>query len=97
MKTNHTPGPWHIGQSETHEPAIHNSDGDCVAVACDLMEGEAEANARLISNAPTLLACLGMLLAIAETPGDYSEAERLETFDDCAKVIAESYGETTAA
>lgn len=57
-KATWTPGPWHVGESHTDEPAIRNTDNDCVAVACELLEGEADANARLIASAPELLAAL---------------------------------------
>lgn len=50
----HTPGPWKIGKSETSEPAIKNRQGDCVAVACELIEGEAQANAHLIEELGTM-------------------------------------------
>ena len=54
----HTPGPWAIGHSFTADIAIREPSGECVAVTCELCEGEAEANARLIASAPELLAAL---------------------------------------
>lgn len=43
--------PWFIGKSYTTEPAIRADEDTCVAVACELTEGEAEANAAYIVQA----------------------------------------------
>lgn len=46
-----TPGPWKIGHSYTSEIAIRNNDEDCVAVVCELLEGEMKDNAAFIIEA----------------------------------------------
>jgi len=48
----HTATPWKIGKSYTDEIAIRECDtDDCVAVCCDLLEDEMEANAEFITRA----------------------------------------------
>jgi len=66
MKTEHTPTPWEIGISHTEEIAIRHPEGDCIATVCDLLEGEAQANASFIVRAcnshDELVACLEDIL-----------------------------------
>jgi len=81
MKTKHTDGPWEIGISHTDEIAIRNGDGDCIAVACDLLEGEASANAQLIASSPDLLNALELALATIQRlappkPYDHTQGTR---------------------
>lgn len=63
-RTQHTPGPWHIGMKPG--PMIYGERGEQVADMCaEMMEhGEHVANARLIAAAPELLAALRELLKI---------------------------------
>lgn len=65
-KIGFTAGPWRIGKSYTNEIAIRplsdDTNEECIAVVCELREGEAKANAHLIAAAPELLeACKTML------------------------------------
>lgn len=48
----HTPGPWKSVISEhTSEPVVREPQGETVAVCCEILEGEAEANAAFIVKA----------------------------------------------
>jgi hypothetical protein len=78
--TTHTPGPWNVTGLYVRE-----RDGGLIASILDLWHGQRtpkakkNANARLISAAPDLLAALKELLWAAsrtslETDGDYSNA-----------------------
>jgi hypothetical protein len=80
MTTQHTPGPWNVTGLYVRE-----RDGGLIASILDLWHGQRtpkakkNANARLISAAPDLLAALKELLWAAsrtslETDGDYSNA-----------------------
>lgn len=61
-----TIGPWRIGKSCINEIAIRpfhdDTNEECIAVICELREGEAKANARLIAAAPELLEACKMML-----------------------------------
>jgi len=62
----HTTGPWVVGESHTSEPAIREPHGECVAVACQTpSRSETGANARLIAAAPELLAALRKVLQLS--------------------------------
>jgi hypothetical protein len=54
MKTQFTPGPWHLGYNK-HDASIHN--GVTIASVCDDAT-HWKANAHLIASAPDLLASL---------------------------------------
>ena len=54
MKSQFTPGPWHLGYNK-HDASIHN--GVTIASVCDDAT-HWKANARLIASAPELLAAL---------------------------------------
>jgi len=57
MKTQFTPGPWHLGYNK-HDASIHN--GVTIASVCDDAT-HWKANARLIASAPELLSALERL------------------------------------
>jgi hypothetical protein len=70
----HTPGPWHLGTSADHTPAIcvavPASEGTGFVVASvnriprlSSVGGDMDANARLIAKAPTLLEAALQVLA----------------------------------
>jgi hypothetical protein len=70
-KTQHTPGPWHIGR-RTRNPAIYSHDGAEIAEMLTVTNDDWRDNARLIAAAPDLLAALERaeaLLRIAFNPG----------------------------
>lgn len=85
MKSNHTPGPWHVSCLATDTPNAPGS--ETLATVADLLghtvatlarRGAAandNANARLIAAAPAMLAALKELAAIAEA----GAIERRET------------------
>ena len=54
----YTPGPWVVGKSHTSDVAIREPDGECVAVCCDSLESEVEANGKIVASAPHLLSAL---------------------------------------
>lgn len=55
----HTPGPWFSGNGNMpFNRVIKSQAGDLIAKAGDVCVGDVEANARLISAAPELLAAL---------------------------------------
>jgi hypothetical protein len=56
-KTQHTPGPWHIGR-RAGNPAIYAQDGAEVAQMLTVTNDDWRDNARLIAAAPDLLAAL---------------------------------------
>jgi len=58
MKTQFTPGPWHLGYNK-HDASVHN--GVTIASICDDAT-HWKANARLIASAPELLAALERLV-----------------------------------
>lgn len=67
-KTNHTPGPWHVGYSHNQEKSIFNeSSSACVCIVEPLLnQKETEANAKLIAAAPELLEILQNIMEYAE-------------------------------
>ena len=58
MKSQFTPGPWHLGYNK-HDASIHN--GVTIASVCDDAT-HWKSNARLIASAPELLAALERLV-----------------------------------
>jgi len=58
MKTQFTPGPWHLGYNK-HDASIHN--GVTIATICDDAT-HWKSNARLIASAPDLLSALERLV-----------------------------------
>ena len=81
----HTPGPWIIGTSYTDEIAIRDKDDDeCIGVVCELDEGKAKANARLIAASPDLLAFVELVAA------GNTEIEDLER--EARAIIAQANG-----
>lgn len=70
MRTQHTPGPWNFRRDTGY---IHDHDGDGRIVATATYgfrsNEENEANSRLISAAPELLAALKRLFATINHPG----------------------------
>lgn len=73
MKTQHTPGPWHVNTLEVVPHTIHAARGHVALVSVGTMRevpsDEIEANARLIAAAPDLLwalqSCDSAMSAIA--------------------------------
>ena len=89
MNVKHTPGPWHV-ELKTH---ILDANRTLIANVCDRYDGtnnnflsSAEANARLISEAPELLACL---LDVLDADGDLYAMD----FDRYRAAIAKATGE----
>ncbi len=86
MANKHTPGPWR------YKP--HSTDSNYMLVFCSSREGEGdnlrgycgEANARLIAEAPELLACL---LDVLDSDGDLYAMD----FDRYRAAIAKATGE----
>ena len=92
MKTQHTPGPWSVSKLATPdyapEFAIHAGDDDLART----MNGDSEANARLIAAAPDLLAALQRILSVRCFRNDLS-AEHHAALNDCRAAIAEAGGD----
>lgn len=58
MKTQHTPGPWHVGSKEAHH-CVYDSHGWQICDASPLgKDASTKANASLIASAPDLLKAL---------------------------------------
>lgn len=65
MKSRHSPCPWEVASSAaTGKKTIVHHHGASVATAWGLNAQNAEANARLISAAPDLLAALELVLSM---------------------------------
>lgn len=58
----------------------------------DGLHSENAANARLIACAPEMLEALEACLHLAETPGDFTAAERLAVLHDSGALIARAKG-----
>ena len=89
MTTQHTPGPWYalaegVADAAIGYRAVINSDGYTVCNPSPM----GEANARLISAAPDLLAALQDLLAATEETYD-SRHERQAALDAINKATGE--------
>lgn len=57
--TKYTPGPWRIARvQQTGQRNIETSDGTVIAVSLEGLDGNAEANARLIAEAPAMAEAL---------------------------------------
>ena len=91
MNTQHTPGPWHL---EDSDGIIENAQGVAVADIAPRVAGpipseaEAAANGALIAAAPAMLAALQALLPLAEaereacaSPSTEGEEQWLATID----------------
>lgn len=100
MNARHTPGPWHVCDEHeaSHRWVIAEPDGssvaDCRPVGPWVPDEEADANARLIANAPKLLA---ELENIANADPAKWHAEVRDQFREWAQsraraVIAETTG-----
>lgn len=94
----HTPGPWTIA-GEEHANVIYGKDFVVADVYCHQpdeagprTDEEADANARLIAAAPELKDLLFHALHYVETPGDFTESERLELCEDIETLIARAEG-----
>lgn len=66
---------------------------DCESEELELIHNENRANARLIAAAPELKNLLSHALHYIETPGDFTEHERLELCQDIDNVIAKAEGQ----
>ena len=62
MKTNHTPGPWTLGNKRPMKPHMIRGGGEDIAYTIMNQAGEQEANATLIAAAPELLAAVEAVL-----------------------------------
>lgn len=87
-QTKHTPGPWHIGDTNTNfSPKVYGADGymtaDCSRIQ-KRTDAEEQANARLIAAAPDLLAALKSVVAIAD--------RKTVEFDNARAAIAAAEG-----
>ena len=100
----YTPGPWHIATDDSLDTSwlwgdtIANSNDDavaCIWIGCGwhLQDGEAEANARLISAAPDLLGLAYSVLWFAnQYPAQVTFAMR-GLVDDAKALIAKVDGD----
>ena len=89
MKAQHTPGPWSVSKLATPDYAPEFAIHGRLTRWFDLartMNGNSEANARLIAAAPELLAALDLVLARLEVAAD--DAEELG-YDQRAENIRE--------
>lgn len=60
-----TPGPWHYGEDNARRLEVSTEKKQIARINVAFMDGDAEANARLIAAAPDLLkACISALYAI---------------------------------
>lgn len=98
----HTPGPWELRGSERldectniYQIIARDEVGEwelCRVNHC--MGSESSANATLIAAAPELKNLLFHALHYIETPGDFTETERLELCQDIDDLIAKAEGRT---
>lgn len=91
MTSQHTPGPWHVGDNFSGPTIVYNQKGWCVA-DCRAPHGKfhpdgaREANARLIAAAPDLLEALRYLLAQTIEQDEAYSIELTEGEADAAKM-----------
>ena len=85
MTTTHTPGPWEIRKSHVYD-VIYSRGGELIAFVSLKNPAEMNANLRLLSAAPDLLAALERLLAAnyGLSPKDAAQARAA-----CAKARGE--------
>lgn len=106
MNTQHTPGPWHIGEGiyngnifakNGRQKFYHDGCSSRQAV-CTIRHGwnaeEDNANARLIAAAPQMLEALRAALTNTTGPTEETEGEQLR--DQIAEAIAAATGEPAA-
>lgn len=77
MSAKHTPGPWHI--SETDNTEILTAEGRVQVMICKMGEGDLDQHlpdARLIAAAPDLLDALQAMLALHRGGGEPSAKAR---------------------
>lgn len=80
MNTQHTPGPWNVGDDSPNEyegPTIENIDTVIAVIPIDDINDstpEERANARLIAAAPELLAALNYLQSMPNDPRAHRQA-----------------------
>ena len=90
--TKHTPGPWHlgtIGSPHGKRPAIYGPRGEHVATVGDLVPlDEVKANARLLENAPALLAFAQMIAG-----GGINEAGEVQIEAEARELIRAATGQ----
>lgn len=108
MKTNHTPGPWHInGEYHIYAKTAQGALPVRVAQAVPLRNGNSDergANARLIAAAPELLEALKYAAELVQTarqhfPKPIKNADRFKLENTCAtinKAIAKADGKEGA-
>ena len=75
MTAKHTPGPWHFDGEWLHMPAAEGRHSHFARLATHWPEYEA--NARLMTSAPELLAALVRIGYSASLTNDYSACARL--------------------
>jgi hypothetical protein len=92
MTTQHTPGPWRTDGFVTKDLDIISPAGRIAMIDCDTPDADTlEANARLISAAPDLLALLREAHdAIATGDGDFSPSG--DWFRETAAAISKATG-----
>lgn len=93
--TQHSPGPWELNTQDTGMNDSGTILGAGTVIIPDIYgrsKGEADANARLIAAAPEMKDLLLHALHYIETPGDFTETERLELCQDIDDLIAKAEG-----
>jgi hypothetical protein len=80
MAVEHTPGPWHCSpEADLHRIGVYAGNGDEIII-CDVsdedvvIDGQCEANARLIAAAPKLLAACEALVRRNQKHADLDRA-----------------------
>lgn len=93
-----TPGPWFIKTSRSLAVYDKNQNCICSTGSCTNIDFEThQANARLIANAPELLAALEQIAAmtyVTEFKGKKVEIDRGLIFNVAARAVAQAKGET---
>lgn len=91
--THHTPGPWKTGTGEFSDQIFEqDAEGEDWGHWLICETGGNTANARLIAAAPELKDLLFHALHYVETPGDFTESERLELCEDIETLLARAEG-----
>lgn len=96
MKTNHTPGPWHVNTLEVVPYSIHAHRGVVAEVSRGTMNevraDEIEANVRLIAAAPELLAALEWLLKSPDLNLDELDRQTIGAIETANHALAKARG-----
>ena len=80
--TQHTPGPWIIGQNVSHEPTVRSADPDKDNggfIICETFGTRKHRNARLIAACPEMLDALQAVADYWDGGPYYNKPDEVET------------------